>query len=180
MLVGDGQSVYMNRVKFDLQTGKTSAGTAPTGCLTVKPGKGNVAVAQIIWQHEPFESTRSSLTDGRLAAAVLASGADSSFGVSPPDKAGCNTFAKGAANWSVKLPGQGIALIVAGQTVYCAGVPADRDRAKRAQLVALAAADGAVIQSVDLETWPAIDGLSATQGRLYLAMQNGKVLCLGK
>ena len=181
LLVGDGKTVFMHNLKFDLQTGKSEAGTAPSGCLKIAEGKGSVPLEQIIWQQEPFENRRSALTDGRLDAAVLASAADSSYGVSFDSKEKAYLLtAKGAANWSVKLSFQGLALIAAGTTGYCAGVPADRDPAKPAQLLAFSVTDGMTLKAINLDATPTIDGLTAAQGRIYLATQDGKVLCFGK
>jgi outer membrane protein assembly factor BamB len=178
MFVGDGQSVYMNGSKFDPKTGVSVPGAPPAGILQTKlPGR--MAIEQLIWNLEPFERRRTGLTDGRLDAAVLAFVTDSSFGTNPDGKEMTLT-AKGAANWSVKLPVQGLALAAADKTIYCAGIPADRDMAKPCQLLALSAADGSMLKTIELDARPSMDGLALARGRLYLATQNGKVFCFGK
>jgi hypothetical protein len=95
------------------------------------------------------------------------------------------------------------AMVLAGNALYLAGVPdvvneieAWRNPYKhdvRRKLSAQAAAwrgerggklwvvsktDGSRISGLDLETAPVFDGMIAAEGRLYVSLMNGKVVCL--
>jgi hypothetical protein len=48
-----------------------------------------------------------------------------------------------------------------------------------AQLQVFSTKDGSLINSQQLSSLPAFDGLSAAAGRLYLATRDGKVICFG-
>jgi hypothetical protein len=46
-------------------------------------------------------------------------------------------------------------------------------------LCAVSAADGKTLAQYHLDSLPVFDGLAAAQGRLYLTLQDGRLLCLG-
>ena len=46
-------------------------------------------------------------------------------------------------------------------------------------LLALAASDGRELARYPLDAPPVFDGLAAARGRLYAALENGRVVCLG-
>ena len=73
------------------------------------------------------------------------------------------------------------ALFVAGPPDLCdpddpAGALEGR---KGAVLLAVNPGDGKTLGEVGLDALPAFDGLSAAGGRLFLATEDGRVLCLG-
>lgn len=88
--------------------------------------------------------------------------------------------------WSRDVPLLGRALVLAGKTLFVAGPPARALRSKTAYegtkgavLCAVSAEDGKTLAEYRLESAPVFDGVAAARGRLYLAVQDGRVLCLG-
>ncbi|MEA3368243.1 MAG: PQQ-binding-like beta-propeller repeat protein, partial [Planctomycetota bacterium] len=90
--------------------------------------------------------------------------------------------------WSSHIPLTGKALVLAGDTLFVAGTPvafpAD-DLAKAYEgrmggvLWAASAATGEKRAEVKLDAPPAWDGMAAAGGRLFISLQDGRVLCLG-
>jgi hypothetical protein len=70
-------------------------------------------------------------------------------------------------------------VVLAGNTAYMAGVPTPPDPDQKPELWVLAGADGKKLQVLPLESRPVYDGLSAAGGRLYLATEDGRLICFG-
>ena len=111
-----------------------------------------------------------------------------------------------ACRWSVDDPAfRARAMVLAGGAVFAAGPPAPLNEPhaflhlddpavqeamfQQAQalagqrggtLAAMSAGDGAKLITCKLESPPVWDGLAAANGRLYMATQDGKVVCLGR
>jgi len=110
---------------------------------------------------------------------------------------------KGGRRWARDLPILVRGMVLADKTLFVAGLPdlVDEDRAsanrgdpeiqaglaeqnaawagkRGASLLAISTGDGARLAEYKLESPPVWDGLSAANGRLYMACQNGKVICL--
>jgi hypothetical protein len=92
------------------------------------------------------------------------------------------------AVWQMMIPLRIRAMVLAGGHLFAAGTPdvvdADDPLAAfegraGAQLQVFSAKDGSPVSSLSLSSPPAFDGLSAAGSRLYLATQDGKVVCLG-
>jgi hypothetical protein len=92
------------------------------------------------------------------------------------------------AKWQTMVPLRIRAMVLTGEHLFAAGVadvvdPDDplasfEDRGQ-ASLQVFSAADGSMVNSYSLPSEPAFDGLSAAGGRLYLATQDGRVICFG-
>jgi len=92
------------------------------------------------------------------------------------------------AKWQKMIPLRIRAMVLAGDSLFAAGIPDKLDpkdplaafegRAG-ALLQVFSAKDGSLVKSHSLSSLPAFDGLSAAGGRLYLATVDGKVICLG-
>jgi hypothetical protein len=103
--------------------------------------------------------------------------------------------------WAGQVPLFVTAMVVADKTMFIAGPPnvvrtedAKGEQAlalenpleivdawagrKGALLWAVSAEDGARLAEYELEALPVFDGMAATDGRLYLPMTNGRLLCL--
>lgn len=90
--------------------------------------------------------------------------------------------------WASPIPLTGKALVLAGDTVFVAGTPvvfpAD-DLAKAYEgrmggvLWAASATTGEKLGEVKLDAPPTWDGMAVANGRLYLSLNNGAVLCMG-
>jgi len=103
--------------------------------------------------------------------------------------------------WTGQVPLFVTAMVVAGKTMFIAGPPdvvrtqdAKGEQALRlenpleivdawagrkgALLWAVSTEDGARLAEYELDSLPVFDGMAATNGRLYLPMKNGQLLCL--
>jgi hypothetical protein len=88
--------------------------------------------------------------------------------------------------WSSDVPQLARAMVLSGDTLLLAGPPADaleskavHDGAQGAILCAVSAGDGKTLAEYRLDALPVFDGLAAAQGRLYLSLRDGRLLCLG-
>jgi hypothetical protein len=79
-------------------------------------------------------------------------------------------------------------MLLAGDRLFVAGPPdvydpddpmASFDGRKGARLQVFSTADGALVQDYPLPTPPVFDGMSAAHGRLYVSMEDGRVVCFG-
>jgi hypothetical protein len=52
------------------------------------------------------------------------------------------------------------------------------EQGRQGLLSAITKADGKTVESIDLDGFPVFDGMIAANGRLFIAMQDGRVLCL--
>ena len=92
--------------------------------------------------------------------------------------------------WSHQVPLRIRSMVLAGETLFVAGVPdvadptdpsaalAALEGRKGAQLQAYSAADGRELAEYQLEIPPVFDGLIAADGRLYWSTTDGKVMCM--
>ncbi|MHC4248388.1 MAG: outer membrane protein assembly factor BamB family protein [Planctomycetota bacterium] len=89
--------------------------------------------------------------------------------------------------WHAWVPIRMRAMVLAGRTLFVAGPPdvvpeddpyAALDGRKGAVLRAFAAADGAGLAEIKLDSAPVFDGLIAAGGRLYMSDRAGRVTCL--
>ncbi len=71
-------------------------------------------------------------------------------------------------------------VVLSGERVYFAGVPISQDSKEACELWVLDAASGKKTQVLPLEHRPVYDGLSAAHGRLYMASEEGVLICLGQ
>ena len=92
--------------------------------------------------------------------------------------------------WSHQVPLRIRSMVLAGETLFVAGVPdvadptdplvalAALEGRKGAQLQAYSAADGRKLAEYQLTSPPVFDGLIAAAGRLYCSTTDGKVMCM--
>ncbi len=92
--------------------------------------------------------------------------------------------------WSHQVPLRIRSMVLAGATLFVAGVPdvadptdplvalAALEGRKGAQLQAYSAADGRILAEYELTSPPVFDGLIAADGRLYWSTTDGKVMCM--
>ncbi len=94
-----------------------------------------------------------------------------------------------AHNWTVKLPFQARAMLLAGNTLFVGGWPDDgtttelyaaRAGERPGHLWVFSADTGQKIAEQELESSPVFDGMAAADGRLFVSLKNGKVVCLGE
>ncbi|MFB3892621.1 MAG: PQQ-binding-like beta-propeller repeat protein [Phycisphaerae bacterium] len=84
-----------------------------------------------------------------------------------------------AALWTVPVTRGAVrALLPAGQVLLTAG-PADKTRADDGVLGFYSKDDGSKLGEVNLPDAPVFDGMAASGGRVYVATQRGRIICLG-
>ncbi|MFC1794590.1 PQQ-binding-like beta-propeller repeat protein, partial [Planctomycetota bacterium] len=76
-------------------------------------------------------------------------------------------------SWKTKLSRRARAVLRAGDTVAIGGADA-----KGGFLQMLSASQGTVLGEQQLEASPVWDGLAVAAGRLYVALEDGTVVCL--
>ncbi|KPJ71439.1 MAG: hypothetical protein AMS14_09145 [Planctomycetes bacterium DG_20] len=89
-------------------------------------------------------------------------------------------------DWETAIPFQARALVMGTNHVFVAGWPDVVDEkdpyaaveGRKGGLLWVISRDGRKLAELQLPSSPVFDGLIAAEGRLYLAMQDGKVLCL--
>jgi hypothetical protein len=88
-------------------------------------------------------------------------------------------------HWSVSLPVHVRAMVLAGDVLFAAGAgpapgkaPAGQDVSPTPLLLAISARDGSELARHPLPAAPVFDGMAAARGELYLALENGQVLCM--
>jgi len=91
--------------------------------------------------------------------------------------------------WSVQIPVRVQAMVLAGQRLYLAGSPdivpkedpmAAFEGRLGARLWVVSVSDGEKLAEYELDSLPVFDGLIAASGRLYVATQDGRLVCMGE
>lgn len=92
-----------------------------------------------------------------------------------------------AAQWTKSLPVRVRAMLLADKVLFVAGSPAHasrrlgtQDGGRQGLLLAISASDGTGLAEYRLDAPPVFDGLAAAGGRLYVSLQNGRLLCMGE
>ena len=91
--------------------------------------------------------------------------------------------------WEITVPIRPRAMLLADKALFFAGTPDVADPEdpwaaikgrKGALLCAFSTTDGTKLAEMALDVPPVWDGLAAANGRLYVSMTDGSVLCLGR
>ncbi len=91
--------------------------------------------------------------------------------------------------WASPIPLTGKALVLAGDTVFVAGTPVEfpaNDLAKAYEgrmggvLWAASASTGRKVAEYKLDAPPVWDGMAVANGRLFISLQDGRVICMGE
>ena len=91
--------------------------------------------------------------------------------------------------WSVWVPVRIRAMVLTSKTLFVAGPPDVLDPddplaafqgRKGAMLWAVSAEDGKKVAEYKLDSPPVFDGMIAADGRIYMAMEDGRLLCFGE
>jgi outer membrane protein assembly factor BamB len=213
LLTHVGGAVGMGAWTFDAKTGKTVK--RPRGRSMTFGASGFL---DSDWR--VFSNTKNRLrwSDGRASGELLTSGEKWTCGVSAlaprgyrshGPKLGMGDYAlfgkTGArdAGWTVRMPLQMYAMVMAGDTLFVAGTPdvvipglrETKDRKERAKLIAslpeetfnpkggelwaFSAADGKELSTLKLDAAPVFDGMAAAGGKLYLSTRDGRLRCFG-
>ncbi|MHC4543956.1 MAG: outer membrane protein assembly factor BamB family protein [Planctomycetota bacterium] len=94
---------------------------------------------------------------------------------------------KGAKQWTKKVPIQVRAMVLAEKVLFIAGPPVDTGggsegskKNEGAILLAISTSDGAELAQYPLDSSPVFDGMAAANGRLYLSLEDGRLLCMAR
>ena len=130
-----------------------------------RPEQGQAAVGEYLlfkMDNEPFRPGEPSLPDFR--------------NVSPREYV-----------YRVPLPGRGRAILQSGEHLFVAVMPTDRpdddphasyDGRRGGAVLVCSEEDGAVLARLPLDSPAVWDGVAAANGRLYIATQDGRIVCL--
>jgi len=208
ILVGDGKSVYMRHLQFnpaDLDYRSAAEAMPPRKNRGMYPyvGRHLMSVAGLLddcWFNQTYWTV-----DGRSPCKLLVFDDRTAYGVKPfaasarhsraifrPGTEGYTLFAnrrpEHARRWSMKVPLRVVAMVVAKETLFVAGPPdvvdpddpyAALDGRSGGLLQAVSTEDGRKLGELRLSSPPVYDGMAAARGRLYIALTNGSVVCLG-
>ncbi len=180
----------MVAMSFDNGTARDDSGNDASGVLNgVETGKGKVGVALWFRKAGTAPSVIAAANPGAPAATAPAKG----------------SFVE--KKWAHPVPIYTKSMAMAGRFIFIAGPPdrvdeeyafermsqkdpeifkelAEQDAAldgkRGASLIAISVDNGKVANNLTLDSPPVWDGMSAAQGRLYVATQDGKVQCFGK
>ena len=171
-------------IRYDIPAGKQAA----HGDILVMDGKQ-------FYEVRGYTSARISPLDPRPNGYTLFAGVYSRANKTVTQKRGSKqaprkTRVQSVAEqrWASSIPLTGKALVLAGDTVFVAGTPAvfpADDLAKAYEgrmggvLWAASATTGEKLGEVKLDAPPTWDGMAVANGRLYLSLNNGAVLCMG-
>jgi hypothetical protein len=92
-----------------------------------------------------------------------------------------------ATLWKKPLEIKARAMLLAGKVLFIAGPQAEAAFGlaedvgdQEALLLAISAVDGTELARHRLDCSPIFDGMAAANGRLYLSLENGRVVCFGE
>ena len=97
------------------------------------------------------------------------------------------SLGESAAKWEKPVPVRVRAMVLAGNVLLVAGPPADprnrpqqSDEEQSALLLAISASDGSELARYQIDSSPVFDGMAAANGRLYLSLENGRLLSMAE
>ncbi|MDD4890669.1 MAG: PQQ-binding-like beta-propeller repeat protein [Phycisphaerae bacterium] len=193
MLTTDGKSLFLLRGAVNPANGKLAESPAPTGVLIGGASwQGKASILDLLEQNLIALSDRKDLPhDNRNSGEMLAFDKKRTVASQRYCKQGRKDFipanngrfcvvCNGESNWTKLFTSQQfLGIVLAGDRVYCAGRPEFRDSKDSPELWVLSASDGTELQKLPIDGIPAIDGLSAGGGRIFVSTVDGQVLCYG-
>jgi len=198
ILTSDGQFVYLRDMVLDKRGGRQQNGNPHLFTLT--------GFLDESWPHRSYWifGTRCSLSTGcsgrdrnLIYGRLLVFDKPIIYGYGRPKVHWSNQLQDGAyrlfamnldkaaEQWSRPVAIRVRAMVLADKVLFVAGTSADagdrlqeRDEDQEALLMAISAADGTELAQYRLDSSPVFDGMAAANGRLYLSLENGHVLCM--
>jgi len=197
--LSDGKELYLTKAYYRISDGgRVGGGKAPSGILRTTHYYTAVAITDYMACVEPALTSEKhiELTDGQITGESLAfndklgvAAWRNRFGVPKTmvkkdwryNQRFLYANAGGTVKWLLDedIKQQMVGVVLAGDTAYFAGVPAAQDPNDKNELWVISVADGKKLQTIPLDGKPVYDGLSAAGGRLYLATEDGRVICFG-
>ncbi len=198
ILAGDGEFVYLRDLAFDGGGAPRQQGKPHLLTLT--------GYLDDTWPHRSYWifGTRCSLSTGcsqreknLVYGRILVFDEASIYGYGRSSVHWSNQLEDGAyrlfsarradrsAQWSKQVPIAVRAMVLADKVLFVAGPPAVavkgpevRGGTLEGRLMAFSAVDGGELGEFRLDVPPVFDGMAAAGGRLYVSLENGRVLCL--
>jgi len=88
-------------------------------------------------------------------------------------------YDQGTERWTKRLTIHVRAMVLTDKVLFIAGPPTDAATDQGgALLMAISASNGTELAQYQLDSSPVFDGMAAANGRLYLSLTNGQVLCM--
>jgi outer membrane protein assembly factor BamB len=201
LFVTDGTKLYLRHKAFDMQlnpqSGNGSAHVVATaGFLDRTP------------QHRTSWAFDSDCGHGNRSGEMLVRDGNTSYEMTSfpmnrhsyfdPRKSGYQLFARGSTSWDRPIDMTTKAMLVAGDTLFVSGNPVNNslvysrgDRMEEAAtyeasyagklrglMWAMSKTDGTKLAEYSFDSPMIWDSLAAADGRLYFALENGKVMCM--
>ncbi len=193
----DGKDLFLTGMRYGLKDCKAFGNMNLKGVLQTTKYGSEIAFADYMASVEPALSNQkhNSLTEGWVRGENLAF--TDTLGVAAyrycyhmpaemkkKDKEGQHYIYGAAAGKNLWLlddhiTQQMIAVVLAGDTAYMAGMPTSQDPKEKSELWVLSGSDGKRLQTITLEGSPVYDGLSSAGGHLYLTTNDGQLVCFG-
>ena len=198
VLVGDGDFAYMGPLGFDLKDGNRGDG---------RPHLRGGRVSGLLnghWRRMPLSMhcAQYAWSCGGVSGHLLVFSEEKIFGYREIKGRGKGKINKGWARmpacelfcrerrfsrsqapplwtWAVPEPAQIEALLLTPDALFAAGT-VDKDAPREGRLWALSTETGRPLDDFKLDVPPIFDGMAAAGGRLYISLQDGRLLCLGK
>jgi outer membrane protein assembly factor BamB len=197
LFMSDGKELVLTGTRYAISDGRVLSTLSTKGVLQASKYGTEVSLADYMTSVEPSMTYKKHnfLTDGWVGGENLAF--NESMGVAAyryvyhmpavtnrKDKADQRFIyaaAAGKTRWMLddNIAQQMIGVVLANETAYLAGVPTSQDPGEKSELWVLAGADGKKLQVLPLDARPVYDGLSAANGRLFLATEDGRLICYG-
>ena len=199
ILQSDGELIFMRQLAFDSKLQQPKI--APRQRNTLAAAKGglldNSYFKRIPWSFGP-KSDYARLIVHDDKAAYFVRMFDSLRGLDPkvyfiPGKQGYHLFATDTATgrqiWSRRIGIRIRTMVATGNALFVAGMPdvvdpkdplGSFEGRKGGVLTACDLADGKTLWETALSAAPVFNGMAAASGRLYIAMHDGTIACLGK
>jgi len=187
LLVGDGESVFLSNLRLDPATGASELLDSKT---TVHLRGGKMGLLEASWTdvdlalRKDMHDWNAHETTGQLLSFAPTSPAvgRSAFAVNGfrLSESGQAELFSSASEWRKPLdqPKQIHAMVIAGDSLVVAG--ANRRDGSTGFLMVISRTDGKTLSELPLAGAPVFDGIAVAQNRIFVALQSGDLVCLGK
>ncbi|MFZ5832735.1 MAG: PQQ-binding-like beta-propeller repeat protein [Planctomycetota bacterium] len=198
ILSSEGDHVYLRDMTFDKQARPVE--DAPAHLFTLTDYLDDTWSHRSYWimgTHCTIATGCSGQEKGLLFGRLLASDEKWTYGygrervhwsnqlLDGPYRLFCVAREDKAVRWNVSLPIQVEAMVVTEGVVFVAGPPAESIHSLingpeqgQGRLLAISTEDGSVLSQCDLGGGPVFDGMAAVDGRLFVSLDGGRLMCL--
>ncbi|MFC1497408.1 PQQ-binding-like beta-propeller repeat protein [Verrucomicrobiota bacterium] len=202
ILVSDGQDLYMRHVKISPDTLKTSMETSMKNAKKkMHPGKYSYSLQKgkdylyssaglldkswfdrVGWVLSGSQEARCEylVFNEQYIFGVSAYGEGAGRGKYHAAGSGYDVFKYDRDNskiiWNIKVPIKPIAMVLAANRLFIAGTP-EKEGSKGADLYVLTSENAEILKQYHLESLPTFDGMALVEGKLFVSLMNGSLIC---